>query len=649
MADGQVIFEIKGDNSGVKDSLKDTTKAIQDESKKWDSAVDDSSGTISSSLIGAFKAVTASAAFVKIAQMLLQLGAESVSLASDLEEVQNVVDVTFGTEGSKKIETWAKQAQNQFGLTELQAKQYASTLGAMMKSNGMTDDQIYEMSTQLAGLAADMASFYNMDFDTAFSKIQSGITGMTLPLRQLGIDMTESSIAAFSMSAGFEKSYKDMSEAEQMIVRYQYLMKMTSDAQGDFARTSDSYANSQRRLATNFDTLKSQLGEALLPIATAVTNAVNDLLELLTYTPPETAFDIAEKSMSDAAGTAVQAQGILGYMDQLYQKYGDAATKTDEWAAALGRLKEVMPGVNEFIDQETGALTASNEQLKQYIENSKQAAIEKAKQTAVQSLNDQYVQANMDYYTQEINRDLAYSQADEAAYQIIDYLISASQKQAAEMGYELSPEDLDRESYMQSLHEDSSYIDRLLTSAYELASFFGDDTSVLERYGEIYSEQQTAAASASSEMDRLSGVISGLETDLAVAEAALGRMAAAAGAASDALSGIGGGGLASGFSNGVLAVINGSHAGGLNYVPADNYLALLHRGERVQTAAEASLYRMYGSGQPQFNYGTLGAAMWDNAPALGGNVYLDGRTVGQVLSDQQGKSYRALQRSGWQG
>ena len=77
----------------------------------------------------------------------------TISLASDLEEVQNVVDVTFGAEGSKKIETWAKQAQNQFGLTELQAKQYASTLGAMMKSNGMTDDQIYEMSTQLAGLA----------------------------------------------------------------------------------------------------------------------------------------------------------------------------------------------------------------------------------------------------------------------------------------------------------------------------------------------------------------------------------------------------------------------------------------------------------------------------------------------------------------
>lgn len=631
MADGQVIFEIKGDNSGVKDSLKDTTKAIQDESKKWDSAVDDSSGTISSSLIGAFKAVTASAAFVKIAQMLLQLGAESVSLASDLEEVQNVVDVTFGTEGSKKIETWAKQAQNQFGLTELQAKQYASTLGAMMKSNGMTDDQIYEMSTQLAGLAADMASFYNMDFDTAFSKIQSGITGMTLPLRQLGIDMTDGSVAAFAMSAGFEKAYKDMSEAEQMMVRYQYLMKMTSDAQGDFARTSDSYANSQRRLATNFDTLKSQLGEALLPIATSVTNAVNDLLELLIYTPPETAFDVAEDSITNAAAAATQAQGILGYMDQLYQKYGDAATKTDEWAAALERLKSVFPEVNQFIDAETGALTASNEQLREYIENSKQAAIEDAKKNALASLSQQYIEAGQAYYTQEINRDMAQAQANEARQALIDYIGS----KPGQEGYTGA----------------GKSIDQLAFEAQSLANEFGESQATINEWVSIYQEQTKAAEAASSEMETLKSTMSSLEADLSIASAALERLSAAASAAASSVGGDGGSaGMNSGqYYNWFYGGGNGSHSAGLDYVPFDGYRAILHRGERIQTAAEASLFRRYGTQQPQFNYNSIGAAMWDNAPALGGNVYLDGRTVGQVLSDQQGKSYRALQRSGWQG
>ena len=159
MSDGQVIFEIKGDNTNVKQSLKDTTTAIQDESKKWDKSVDDSSGNISESMIGAFTKVVASAAFVKITQMLIQLGAEGIQVASDLEEVQNVVDVTFGESGSKKIEKWAKDAAANFGLTELQAKRYSSTLGAMMKSSGMGSDQITEMSMNLAGLAADMASF----------------------------------------------------------------------------------------------------------------------------------------------------------------------------------------------------------------------------------------------------------------------------------------------------------------------------------------------------------------------------------------------------------------------------------------------------------------------------------------------------------
>ena len=95
-------------------------------------------------------------------------------------------------------------------------------------------------------------------------------------------------------------------------------------------------------------------------------------------------------------------------------------------------------------------------------------------------------------------------------------------------------------------------------------------------------------------------------------------------------------------------VPHGSHAEGLEYVPFDGYRAVLHRGERIQTSAEASLARGYGMRSPGMDYGTLGAAMWSNAPRMGGNVYLDGRTVGQVISAAQGRSYRALQRSGWQ-
>ena len=611
MADGQVVFEITGDNSKIKQSVQDTTKYIDDESKKWDSSVDDSSGKITDSLTGAFTKVVASAAFVKITQMLLQLGIEGIQVASDLEEVQNVVDVTFGPAGAKKIEAWANEASKNFGLTELQAKRYSSTLGAMMKSSGMAEGDIAEISMNLAGLAADMASFYNLDFDTAFQKIQSGMAGMSQPLRQLGINMTETSIAAFAAANGFETEYSKMSEAEQILVRYQYLMKATSDAQGDFARTSDSYANSQRRVATGIETLKAQLGEALLPIATEISNAIGDLLNILTYTPPENVFDTAEKSMAGAAAQATEAQGILGYMDKLYEKYGDAATKSEEWAVALDHLKTVMPEVNQFIDEETGALTASNEQLREYIENSKQAAIEDAKKAAIASLNEQYVQAGQDYYTAEIKRDIAREEASAARANITSYIQSHDEN-----------------------FQDTGFltIDQLKWVANDMADQFGESKDTIAEWARIYQEQTNAANGFENEMGKLQSTMQSLEADLDIANQALARLAAAAESASTAMNYIDGNG--EGF------------ASGLDYVPSEGFYHL-HPGERVQTAAEASLMRQAGLSRPGLDYNALGGLMRDNVHA-GGNVYLDGRTVGRVISDMQGSSYRALQRSGWQ-
>lgn len=106
---------------------------------------------------------------------------ESIGLASDLKETQNVVDVTF-EDSASTINKWAQEALNAYGITETKAKQYSSTLGAMMKSMGIADDQVLKMSMDMAGLSADMASFYNLDHDTAFEKIRSGISGETEPL-----------------------------------------------------------------------------------------------------------------------------------------------------------------------------------------------------------------------------------------------------------------------------------------------------------------------------------------------------------------------------------------------------------------------------------------------------------------------------------
>lgn len=201
----------------------------------------------------------------------------SVKLASDLTEVQNVVDVTFGDNASK-INDWADAADTAYGLSTLAAKQYTGTLGAMLKSMGVTDDAVLQMSTDMVGLAGDFASFYNLDAADAFEKIRSGISGETEPLKQLGINMSVANLEAFALSQGITTAYQSMTQAEQATLRYNYLMSVSADAQGDFVRTQDSLANQMRIAQLQMQQLGATIGTALLPMATEGAKAMNDML-----------------------------------------------------------------------------------------------------------------------------------------------------------------------------------------------------------------------------------------------------------------------------------------------------------------------------------------------------------------------------------
>jgi hypothetical protein len=211
------------------------------------------------------------------ARELADFAKDGIETASDLQEVQNVVDTTFGA-NSGAIDSFAKSAASAFGMSELSAKQYSSTLGAMFKSMGLSDDAVLSMSEDLTGLAGDMASFYNMDSDEAFAKLRSGISGETEPLKQLGINMSQANLEAFALSEGIDTAYSSMTESEKATLRYQYIMQATADAQGDFAKTSDSYANQQRILSLNMENLGATIGGKFLPFVTAGTTALNDFL-----------------------------------------------------------------------------------------------------------------------------------------------------------------------------------------------------------------------------------------------------------------------------------------------------------------------------------------------------------------------------------
>ena len=328
MPDGRVEFEITADGRKAYASIDQITDELKKAGIKWEKDAKASTDQIGVSFESTMKKIVGAISAAGIGKMLLSIGKDAIQAASDLQEVQNVVDVTFGSAGAKKIEAWAKAAGDQFGLTETQAKRFTSTLGAMMKSSGLAGDEIVEMSTDMAGLAADMASFYNLDFDTAFQKIRSGISGETEPLKQLGINMSVANLNAFALQKGLEKTFDQMTQGEQTMLRYQYLMEATADAQGDFARTSNGYANATRMLETNIESLKTKLGEVLLPVVNDVISGINNLFGALTQEPTRTVLDDFNDIDVDTSEKMAQLQETYAKAQSIIDLIGEIETKT---------------------------------------------------------------------------------------------------------------------------------------------------------------------------------------------------------------------------------------------------------------------------------------------------------------------------------
>ena len=362
MADGSVEFEIRADNSAVSETINDTTNRLRSAAGQWEGATQgaaNSSSMFSGVLQGVGQTlggVVANAA-KQAAQMLKQFAMDCINAASDLAEVQNVVDTVFGSD-AKEIYSWAKQAQSAFGLAETAALRYTSTLGALLKSSGLGMDEVKEMSTTIAGLAADMASFYNLDFDTAFEKLKSGISGETEPLKALGINLSQANLEAFALSQGLDKAYASMSQAEQMALRYQYILQATGDAQGDFARTADGYANSLRRLESSWETIKTVIGGFMMTVVEPLVSGFADFLSMLTTPPEKTVFDELndvevdyESEIAEIQSAAEEARTLIGVLEKIHTNTAVSDEQTN-LVNLLDALIEKIPGLKTALDGE---------------------------------------------------------------------------------------------------------------------------------------------------------------------------------------------------------------------------------------------------------------------------------------------------------
>lgn len=450
--------------------------------------------------------------------------ASSISAASDLVEVQNVVDVTFGS-STNTINNWAKAAVNAYGLSETKAKQYTSTIGAMLKSMGIDGAEITKMSTDLAGLAADMASFYNLDYDEAFSKIRSGLSGETEPLKQLGINMNVANLEAYALSQGIDTAYDKMSQAEQATLRYQYLLEATEDAQGDFSRTSDSYSNEMRKLETNLERIKAEFGQGLLAVVTPALSLLNDALSggSYQYTDVEQIMRTRNAAINENDVSYAQAEGILDIMDGMIDAGGAAATATDGWTNALEALLDVMPGLSKYVDLTTSAITSNTREVDAYVTSLYNLQEYEAYKTAVDS-----AQTLVDSYESKIKELTAERDQLQMTITAGGEVLYAQKVAAADEAWEALAKtqgwDLDRNSeeaqrqYAQSMMNSSYWSGQYFwnTSAAQAKTAYSEALRALE--DNEYTEAETQIAALNAEIAEQEKMLAGASAALKQAQ-----------------------------------------------------------------------------------------------------------------------------------
>lgn len=337
-ADGSVIIDTRMDTSGVQNGVS----AIKKSFNGLGSAVKKIG-----LLIGGIFAIG----------KLAQFGKECLELGSDLAEVQNVVDVTFTTM-SDKVNEFAKNAMTSAGLSETMAKRYVGTFGAMSKSFGFTEEQAYNMSTQLTQLTGDVASFYNISQDLAYTKLKSVFTGETETLKDLGVVMTQTALDQYALANGYGKTTSKMTEQEKVALRLKFVTEQLSAASGDFARTSGSWANQVRVMQLQIQSLKATVGQGLINIFTPVIKVINTLLaKLATVANAFKSFTELITGNKSSGQTGASGAGLTGTdLSATEDAYGSAADGADSLADATQNVTDSTKDSTSALNKQTKAL-----------------------------------------------------------------------------------------------------------------------------------------------------------------------------------------------------------------------------------------------------------------------------------------------------
>ena len=294
----------------------------------------------------------------------------TVDLASQLTEVQNVVDTTFGDMASK-VDDFTKTSIQDFGMSELTVKQISSRFQALGTSIGISSEQVAngtavankalmsqnntlykttdsmaDMSLNLTRLAGDMASFYDVDQADVAKSLQSIFSGTIAPLRRYGLDLTQATLSEWAMKNGLDANIKSMTQAEKVLLRYNYVMANTQAAQGDFAKTANTWANSVRVLKQEFQAWGSIIGSVIINALKPFVQALSKvMLKVISFT----------RTVADALGAifgwTIEISGggaTVDGMEDIAGGVGDIGDSADKSNKKAQKLKKTLLSIDEI-------------------------------------------------------------------------------------------------------------------------------------------------------------------------------------------------------------------------------------------------------------------------------------------------------------
>lgn len=347
-ADGSIIIDTKIDTSGFQQSIPRMQSGLK-------------------SIANMVKKVGIAAGMVFATKKLIDFGKSAIELGSDLEEVENVVDTVFTTM-SDKVNEFADNAAFTAGMSETMAKKYIGTFGAMARSFGFTESEAFDMSVALAQLAGDVASFYNLTQDEAYTKLKSVFTGETESLKELGVVMTQTALDSYAMANGFGKTVSAMSEQEKVALRYSFVMNQMSAASGDFIRTSGGLANQVRVMRLQIESLMATIGQGLINLFTPVIKVINTLLAKLATVA--NAFKAFTELLTGNKSSGATGKTDAGLVDS--ETYTEAANGAESLADATD---EVVKSTKKAQQANKGYLSGLDEIRKYSSDSDTQFAI----------------------------------------------------------------------------------------------------------------------------------------------------------------------------------------------------------------------------------------------------------------------------------